>query len=217
MKMASTAEVRGDELAQLLKKLGALKRTLSATIRDLRIAHGAASPSRAAASPSFGSRETAAATTILRAMGSHARTPSPAPTHPTILYCEALQSQIDDLEAVLYTELRPRVIGIDDDGSGQLVLGGRVVARVVTGTAAATAAAAPSAAPAPASTKAAASASKPSCAASVGGGAISTDSQPPPSLAANVRPNLAIQVPALRPAELSSTDAAIADAALFNA
>ena len=49
----------------------------------------------------------------------------------TTLFCEALSGQIDDLESVLYIQLKPKLIGIDDDGNGQLILGGHVVAQTV--------------------------------------------------------------------------------------
>mgnify|MGYP006936496284 CR=1 FL=1 len=49
----------------------------------------------------------------------------------TTLFCEALRGQMDDLEASLYIQLKPKLIGTDEDGNGQLVLGGHVVAQVV--------------------------------------------------------------------------------------
>ena len=49
----------------------------------------------------------------------------------TTIFCEALRGHLDDLEASLYIQLKPKLIGTDDDGNGQLVLGGHVVAQVV--------------------------------------------------------------------------------------
>lgn len=51
----------------------------------------------------------------------------------TLHFCQGLIVQIDDLEAILYAELKPKLMGTTEDGGGQMVLGGHVVAQVITG------------------------------------------------------------------------------------
>ena len=105
LEYASDGGIGGKNLEGVLKRLNWLKRLLAVRIRQLKLQGDE--------------------------LGQSSEADVSAAVAQALTFCEDLRGQLDDLEAVLYRELKPKLIGTDDNGSGQLVLGGHVVAQVV--------------------------------------------------------------------------------------
>jgi len=138
MEHTKNVSIGGKSLEALIQQLAILKKQIAADIEVLKLsekekaaaaaAAAAAAEERAEVKEGNGDEESLAEASEMSSWAPHAS--------PLMTFLENIRGQMDDIEAMLYTELKPKLIGTDDDGSGQLVLGGHVVAQVLSGSAA---------------------------------------------------------------------------------